>query len=146
MGIDDTLKDLLQLAADVQDGFWEASGRAHNPELAALFQSAAVQWNSFADGVFPILLQLDHTSPDAKWHADPNRIWMNPQRKLGAMDDLAVCDECIQGLHLAKQRLDYASAVPIPPIRELLKAQLRSIDCLKAQIVRAVEDASRPAV
>lgn len=146
MGIDDTLKDLLQLSADVQDGFWEASGRAHNPELAALFQSAAVQWNSFADGIFPILLQLDHTSPDATWHADPDRVWMNPNRNLDAMDDLAVCGECMQGLHLARQRLDFASAVPIPPIRELLREQIRSINGLRAEIVRAVEDASRPAV
>lgn len=146
MGIDDTLKDLLQLAADVQDGFWEASGRAQNPELATLFQSGAVQWNSFADGIFPILLQLDHTSPDAKWRADPNRVWMNPQRNLDDLDDLAVCGECMHGLQLAERRLDSATAVPIPPIRELLKAQLRSVDRLKAQIVRAVEDASRPAV
>src|SRR5947209_2792949 len=112
MGIDESLKDLLQLAADVQDGLWEASARVQQPDLVALFQAAAVQWNNFADQVFPILLQMDHTSPDAKWRADPNRTWMNPSSDAGALDDLAVCEECMQGLQSARQRLETSTSIP----------------------------------
>jgi uncharacterized protein (TIGR02284 family) len=146
MAPDQTLKDLLQLSADVQDGFWEASCRAHSAGLAGLFQSAAMQWNSFADRIFPILLQINHTSPEARWRADPNRIWMNPKAHLGGMDDLAVCEQCVQGLELARDRLDVASGVSLPQVREALQAQLCSIKDQIADIVRAVEDADRPAV
>jgi hypothetical protein len=145
MEVDKALKDLLQLSADVQDGLWEASIRAHQVDLAGLFQSFAVQWNGFADQIFPILLRIDHTSPDAKWHADPNRSWMNARELPAGTDDLAICDQCLQGLQLSLNRLTSMGPVAIPDVREALKDQILSVQEQISGIVRAVDSADRPA-
>lgn len=143
MASDEILKSLLQLCADVQDGFWSAAAHSHRTDLAAAFERTATEWNGFADRIFPILLATDHTSPHAKWYADPNRPWMNPNADLDRLDDLAVCEECMQGLQAARTRLQQATVIGMPQVRELLKAQLRSVEDQLADIVRMVEDTDR---
>lgn len=119
---DETLKHLLQLCADTQDGFWEAATNAKEECLPALFQEFAVQWNEFSDQVFPILLAINHTSPDRRWKADPERAWMNPQRENSHMDDLAICMQCLLGLNLAQAKL--AEALQVPLIAGLVTGQI----------------------
>jgi hypothetical protein len=124
---DDSLKHLMQLCADVQDGLWLAAAYARRVELPPLFQDAAVQWNAFADQVFSILLRVDHTSPDAKWKADPNREWLAEQEEIEKMDDRRLCRECLDGLNLAQTELRKISAqVGHPQVRALVDDQLRT--------------------
>lgn len=146
MSSDVILKSLLQLCADVQDGLWEAAAHSRRTDLAALFERAAMAWNAFADRLFPILLATDHTSPHAKWISDPNRSWMNLNSDLDRLDDLAICEECMQGLLAAKAALEQANVINIPQVRELLKSQVRTIEEQRSEIVRAVADPDRRAV
>jgi hypothetical protein len=126
MQLDQTLKHLMQICADVQDGLWLAATHAKRPELAPLFQDAAIQWNSFADRIFPILLRINHTSPDAKWKANPDRPWLNHYDAIEKMDDRMLCQECIEGLNLAQDELRKASATAgHPQVRALVDEQLR---------------------
>lgn len=126
MQLDDTLKELLQVCADMQDGFWMAATHAQNEELPVLFQDAAVQWNAFADKIFAVLLQVDHTSPDAKWKANPNREWLNHYEDITALDDARLCLECMQGLDLAQADIRRASAtVGHPQVKAYFNEQLK---------------------
>ncbi len=139
MPVDETLKAMLQLCADVQDGFWEAAAHAQHPELAAVFEANAVQWNGFADALFPILLQLDHTSPEARWKASSDRTWMHPGKRLDELDDLAICEECMRGLEQARSALERATSSGYPQVRQALQDQVHHIDEQQADIVHAVE-------
>lgn len=126
MQLDDTLKHLMQICADTQDGLWLAAAHAKRPELAPIFQDAATQWNEFADKIFAILLRVDHTSPDAKWKANPNRPWLNNYEDIEAMDDRKLCSECMQGLDIAQTELRRASAqAGHPQVRRLVEEQLQ---------------------
>src|ERR1700710_379517 len=118
MKVDERLKDLMQLCADVQDGFSEAAMLSENQDLASLFQADAVQWNGFADQIFPVLLSVNHTSPDAYWTADPDRPWMNADEETDVITDLFLCEECMRGLRLAQQRLLEATNIEQPQARK----------------------------
>lgn len=122
--MDQALKELLQLCADTQDGFWEAASSAKAECLPVLFQAFAVQWNEFSDKVFPVLLRLDHTSPHTRWKADPDRVWMNPVRDNRQMDDLGICMQCLLGLDLAQTRMREASQDGHPQVSALVGSQL----------------------
>ncbi len=136
----------MQLCADVQDGLFEGAAHAEQPALAALLEADAVAWNGFADQLFRILLALDHTSPDAKWKANFDRKWMNPQADLTDLDDFSICDECLLGLSLSKRRLEQAQLAGLPQLRELLQVQQRSVEDQMARLVRYVDDVDcRPA-
>jgi hypothetical protein len=126
MSVADALKHLLQTCADLQDGFWQAAAHAERAELQPVLQQAAVQWNSFADRVFALLLQIDHTSPDAKWKANPNRAWMNHYDDMEAMGDRRICQECLHGLDLAQDELRRAAAPGHPQVRRLVNEQLHT--------------------
>jgi uncharacterized protein DUF2383 len=136
MTVDQVLRDLLQLCADTQDGFWEAAAHATSEDLPLLFQSFAVQWNDFSDRLFSILLAVDHTSPEMRWKADPNRIWMSPSQESGSIDDLAICMQCMHGLELAQSKLQEASATGGPMIREIVARQLGTM----AEQMAAISD------
>ncbi len=126
MQLDHTLKQLMQICADTQDGLWLAAAYARTPALGPIFQDAATQWNEFADKIFAILLRVDHTSPDAKWKANPNRSWLNNYEDIEAMDDRRLCMECMQGLDLAQAELRKASAsAGHPQVRGLVDDQLQ---------------------
>lgn len=124
MPVDQVLKELLQLCADTQDGFWEAANSAKAECLPMLFQKFAVQWNEFSDRVFPVLLKVNHTSPHARWKADPDRVWMNPVRDNLQMDDLAICTQCLHGLDLARTRIKKLSEAGYQQVAVLLGGQL----------------------
>jgi hypothetical protein len=127
MQLDDTLKQLLQLCADIQDGLWIAAANTKREDLAPKFQDAAIQWNQFADKIFAILLQVDHTSPEARWKANPNRSWLNHYEDISAMDDRRLCLECMQGLDLAQTELRKALATAgHPQVRTLITEQLHT--------------------
>jgi hypothetical protein len=143
MSIDDQLKELMQLCADLQDGFSEAAMHAGNPDLAALLQADAVQWNTFADRVFPILLAIDHTSPDAYWTSDPDRPWMSTDLDLDCINDLTLCEECIRGLRIAQQRLQTAANASLPSVRHAVSAQLTTAHQQIEQVVQFVADTDR---
>ena len=145
MLVDQTLKDLLQLCADVQDGLWEAAAHAGQEPLPALFQADAVQWNGFADRLFPLLLELDHTSPEAQWKADPNRSWMNAGAS-DELDDLAICDQCLRGLEQAQDRLRRAATVGEPRVRRAVIDQLNASVEQMAQLHQFVSEEDRRAV
>jgi hypothetical protein len=124
---DDSLKHLMQLCADVQDGLWLGAAYAKRDELPPLFQDAAVQWNAFADKIFAILLRVDHTSPEAKWKANPNREWLRSEEEIEKMDDRRLCRECLDGLDLAQTELRKLSAlVGHPQVRALVDEQLQT--------------------
>lgn len=125
MNFDDHLKALLQLAADVQDGFFDAATRVEDTATASLLQAIAVEWNAFADRIFPILLQIDHTSPDAKWYANPDRDWMNAHGGPNSGDDPAICSECLRGLEGARFELHQAIIAAYPPFRPVLDSQIQ---------------------
>lgn len=126
MQLDDTLKHLMQVCADTQDGLWLAAAHARREDLAPIFQDAATQWNAFADQIFAILLRVDHTSPDAKWKANPNRVWLNNYEDMEEMDDRRLCLECLQGLDLAQTELRTACAqAGHARVRRLIEEQLK---------------------
>ncbi|MBV9269229.1 MAG: DUF2383 domain-containing protein [Acidobacteriaceae bacterium] len=125
MSVDTTLKDLLQTCADLQDGFWQAAAHAQRDDLQPILQQTAVQWNSFADTIFALLLQIDHTSPDAKWKANPNRAWMNHYEDIEAKNDRRICQECLHGLDIAQAELRKAAALSHPQVRQLVTEQLQ---------------------
>jgi hypothetical protein len=133
----------MQLCADVQDGLFEGAAHAEQPALAALLEADAVAWNAFADQLFRILLAVDHTSPDAKWKANFDRKWMNPEADLTDLNDFRICDECLLGLSLSKQSLQQAQLNNLPQLRELLQEQQRSVEDQVATLVRYVD--CRPA-
>lgn len=126
MQLDQVLKHLMQTCADTQDGFWLAAAHARTPELGPIFQDTATQWNEFADKIFPILLRVNHTSPDAKWKANPNRPWLNNYEDIEAMDDRRLTMDCMQGLDIAQMELRSASAnAGHPHVRSLIEEQLQ---------------------
>ena len=139
------MKDLLQLCADVQDAFWEAAAHAHRDALPSLFQDAAVQWNGFSDRLFALLLQLDHTSPDARWKANPDRPWMNPA-DAGNLDDAAICAQCLKGLEIAQNELRKAATLGEPRVRSAVTDQLSTSLEQMAAIYSSTFDAGRRAV
>ena len=145
MLVDQTLKDLLQLCADVQDGLWEAAAHAQQEPLPALFQADAIQWNSFADKLFPLLLELDHTSPGAQWKADPNRNWMNAKES-DNLEDLAICEHCLHGLEKAQERLRRAATIGEPRVRRAVIDQLSASIEQMAQLHQFVSEEDRRAV
>lgn len=146
MAADQILKDLMQLCADVQDGLFQGAAQAEQPALAALLQAHGIEWNAFADQLFRILLAVDHTSPEAKWKANSDRKWMNADADPADVDDFRICDECLLGLSLSKQRLQQAQLVSLPQVRDLVQEQQRSVEDQMATLVRYVEDVDcRPA-
>jgi hypothetical protein len=124
MTVDQVLRKLLQLCADTQDGFWEAAAHAASEDLPELFQSLALQWNDFSDKLFSILLAVDHASPEMSWKANPDRPWMSPSSVSEHLNDLAICVQCLHGLELAQAKLQEASAIGGPMIREIVSGQL----------------------
>jgi hypothetical protein len=136
MTVDQVLRDLLQMCADTQDGFWEAAAHAGSDGLPELFQSFAVQWNGFSDKLFSVLLAVDHASPEMRWKANPDRVWMNPSRANAQMDDLAICMQCLQGLELAYTKLQEASAAGGQLVREIVSGQLKAM----AEQMAAIHD------
>jgi hypothetical protein len=124
MQLDNMLKQLMQTCADTQDGLWLAAAHARNPELGSIFQDAATEWNAFADKIFAVLLRVDHTSPDAKWKANPNRPWLNNYEEIEAMDDRRLCMECMHGLDLAQAELRKAMTAGHPQVRSAVEQQL----------------------
>jgi hypothetical protein len=143
MKVDERLKDLMQLCADVQDGFSEAAMLSDNPDLASLFQADAVQWNGFADQIFPVLLSVNHTSPDAYWTADPDRPWMNADEETDVITDLFLCEECMRGLRLAQGRLLEATNIELPQARKAVLAQVSAVEDQISKVVQFVSDTDR---
>src|SRR5450755_3281912 len=139
MSVRETLKKLLQICADIQDSFWEAAAHAQMEPLPAVFQEAAIQWNGFADRIFALLLEVNHTSPDARWKSNPARSWMNPAR-VPDMDDAAICEECLNGLEMASDELRKAVVAGDPRVRSAATAQLGASAGQMAAIHKCASD------
>jgi hypothetical protein len=139
MSVRETLKKLLQICADMQDSFWEAAAHARMERLPAVFEEAAIQWNGFADKIFALLLEVNHTSPDASWKANPARSWMNPAR-VPVMDDAAICEECLTGLEMASDELRKAAVADDLRVRRAATDQLGAATGQKAVIHKCAAD------
>jgi uncharacterized protein (TIGR02284 family) len=141
-----TLKNLILILHDGQEGFRKASEEVQDSEIKALFSRLSLQRSKFAGELASQLLTLGEEDPQDEGTTLSGKIhrgWMDVRSALGAHSTHAVLAEAERGEDTAKKAYKEALETELPaPIREIVSAQAAEIQTAHDK-VRDLRDATK---
>ncbi|HMF74712.1 MAG TPA: PA2169 family four-helix-bundle protein [Bryobacteraceae bacterium] len=123
------LNGLIETCKDGEKGFSEASEKAKDTSLKALFTKYAVQRRHFAQELQSAVLQLGGDPADSGHvAASLHRGWISVKEALSSDGDTALINECESGEDAAMKNYQEALQQTLsPPIRSLIEHQFAGI-------------------
>lgn len=125
----ETLNDLAEISRDGEKGFLAAAEDVQDPQLKAIFRSAAARCAEGARELESKIVSLGgETSESGSVTGAAHRAWTNLKATLTDRTERAVLEEVERGEDAAKEAYEHAIAQPMPPeIRTIVQRQYQGV-------------------
>ncbi len=125
----ETLNDLAEISRDGEKGFLAAAEDVQDPQLKAIFRSAAARCAEGARELESKIVSLGgETSESGSVTGAVHRAWTNLKATLTDRTERAVLEEVERGEDAAKEAYEHAIAQPMPPeIRTIVQRQYQGV-------------------
>jgi uncharacterized protein (TIGR02284 family) len=124
-----TLNNLLETTKDGEDGFRTCSNAVTNPQLKAVFETAAKRCDEGAIELEAKIRSLGgEPTGSGSVSGALHRAWTNIKSTVTGMDDYAVLAECERGEDVAKHAYEEALQEQLPPdVEAIVRRQYQGV-------------------